>query len=189
MTRLRQDRKRTCMQSDVRGVTFLRLFVRHQQEIYAYILTWVPNLHDADDLFQEGLTVMWNKFDQFEEGTHFVAWAVQIMRYLILDHRRRLARSKAVQLSDEVIESLMDRMPSLQDQMEVRLEVLNRCMDDLDPRAKRMLKMRYERNVPVADMASRLQISVRQIQRSLASINGILLRCMRRRLATGGDPL
>ena len=42
--------------SDPRGVAFLRCFVRHQQEIYAYILTMVPNLHDADDLFQEGLT-------------------------------------------------------------------------------------------------------------------------------------
>jgi RNA polymerase sigma-70 factor (ECF subfamily) len=177
------------MQSDVRGVAFLRLFVRHQQEIYAYILTLVANVHDADDLFQEGLTVMWNKFDQFQEGTNFVAWAVQVMRYLILDYRRRMARSRVIQLSDEVLESFMDRMPGLQDQMAVRLEVLNRCMDQLDPRAKRMVKMRYERNVPVVDMASRLQISARQIQRTLASINGILLRCMRRTLARGGDSL
>jgi RNA polymerase sigma-70 factor (ECF subfamily) len=178
------------MQSDVRGIAFLRLFVRHQQEIYAYILTLVQNVHDADDLFQEGLTVMWHKFPQFQEGTNFVAWAVQVMRYLILDYRRRQARNKVVQLSDEVLESLMDRMPSLQDQMEVRLTTLRHCMDQLDGRAKRMVKMRYERNVPVSDMASRLEISVRQIQRTLSAINGILLRCMRRNLtAAGGDRL
>jgi RNA polymerase sigma-70 factor, ECF subfamily len=177
------------MEFDARGVAFLRLFVRHQQEIYAYILTMVPNLHDADDLFQEGLTVMWHKFDQFEPGTNFPAWAIQIMRYLVLEYRRRCARSRMVQLSDEVLESLMDRTASLQDQMEVRLEALKQCMDHLDDRSKRMVKMRYERNVPVADMASQLKISARQIQRTLASINGILLRCVRRSLALGGDPL
>jgi len=36
---------------------FLKLFVRHQQEIYAYILTLVPNVHDADDVFQDGMVV------------------------------------------------------------------------------------------------------------------------------------
>ncbi len=42
------------MDQDKRTLDFLRLFVRHQQEIYAYILTLVPHVHDADDLFQEG---------------------------------------------------------------------------------------------------------------------------------------
>ena len=177
------------MQSDVRGIAFLRLFVRHQQEIYAYILTLVQNVHDADDLFQEGLTVMWHKFDQFEPGTNFAAWAVQVMRYLILDYRRRCARNRQVQLSDEVLDAMMDRVPSLQDQMAVRLEALKDCIGQLDERARRMVKIRYERNTPVADMASQLKISVRQVQRTLASINGILLRCMRRSLAEGGDPL
>jgi len=175
--------------NDPRGVVFLRYFVRHQQEIYACILTLVPNLHDADDLFQEGLTVMWHKFDQFAPGTNFAAWAVQIMRYLILDYRRRCARSKKVQLSDEVLDTLMDHMPSPQDQMAVRLEALKDCMAQLDERARRMIKVRYERNTSVADMASQLRISVRQVQRTLASINGVLLRCMRRSLAAGGDPL
>jgi hypothetical protein len=46
------------MDQDKRTLEFLRLFVRHQQEIYAYILTLVPNVHDADYLFQNGMSVM-----------------------------------------------------------------------------------------------------------------------------------
>ncbi|UCD53063.1 MAG: FecR domain-containing protein [Phycisphaerales bacterium] len=38
------------MDQDKRTLDFLRLFVRHQPEIYAYILTLVPHVHDADDL-------------------------------------------------------------------------------------------------------------------------------------------
>ncbi len=69
------------MDQDKRTLEFLRLFVQHQQEIYAYILTLVPHIHDADDLFQEGTAVMWKKFDQFESGTNFAAWGVKVMRF------------------------------------------------------------------------------------------------------------
>jgi RNA polymerase sigma-70 factor (ECF subfamily) len=177
------------MKSDPHGVAFLRYFVRHQQEIYAYILTLVPNRHDADDLFQEALTVMWNKFDRFEQGTNFVAWGIQISRFLILEYRRRKASDRRVQLSEEVLDALAQGIPVVQDRMAERLEVLRQCLSHLDDRAKRLVKMRYERNTPLQDMASALELSVRQVQRTLASINGILLRCMRRGLATGGDSL
>jgi RNA polymerase sigma-70 factor, ECF subfamily len=178
-----------CMDRDTHGVTFLKHFVVHQQEIYAYVLTLVPNLHDADDLFQEALAVMWRKFDQFEPGTNFMGWAIRIVQFLVLDYRRHKARNRQIQLSDQVLEVLAEQMPAIQDRMADRLELLKRCMSHLDDRAKRMIKMRYERNTPIRDMAPTLELSIRQVQRTLASINGILLRCMRRGLSMGGDSL
>jgi RNA polymerase sigma-70 factor (ECF subfamily) len=177
------------MDHDTHGVTFLKHFVVHQQEIYAYVLTLVPNLHDADDLFQEALTVMWRKFDQFEPGTNFMGWATRIVQFLVLDYRRHRARSRQIQLSDQVLEVLAEQMPAVQDRMADRLELLKRCMSRLDDRAKRLVKMRYERNTPIREMAPILELSIRQIQRTLASINGILLRCMRRNLSMEGDSL
>ena len=166
---------------DNHGIRFLQLFVEYQQEIYAYILTLVPHRHDADDLFQEALVVMWRKFEQFEIGTNFRAWALQICRYLILDYRRRQARDKQVLLSDEALEALMIAMPD-EDQVAERLAVLRTCMEKLDERGKRLLKLRFERNTPLCDMAKHLSVSIRQVQRRLATINGNLLRCMRRTL-------
>lgn len=174
------------MDQDKRTLEFLRLFVRHQQEIYAYILTLVPNVHDADDLFQEGMVVMWEKFEQFEPGTNFAAWGVQIMRYEILDYRRNMARSKRVLVDDSLFELLMDHMPNIQDELPARIEALRKCQKLLDDRSKRMLKMRYERNVPVEEIASWLKLSRRHIYHILGQINSTLLRCMRRTLAGGG---
>lgn len=59
------------MDQDKRTLNFLRLFVRHEHEIYAYTLALVPHVHDADDLFQDGMIVMWRKFGQFRLGTNF----------------------------------------------------------------------------------------------------------------------
>jgi RNA polymerase sigma-70 factor (ECF subfamily) len=176
------------MGQDKRTLDFLGLFVRHQQEIYAYILTLVPHVNDADDLFQDGMTVMWRKFDQFQPGTSFAAWGIQIMRYQILEYRRNLARSKRVLLEDSLFEALLDYVPTLQDEMAVRIEALRKCQALLDDRARRLLKMRYEHNTAVEEIASYLKVSRRHVYHLLGQINGVLLRCMRRTLAAGSRP-
>ena len=177
------------MDQDKRTLDFLKLFVRHQQEIYAYILTLVPHVHDADDLFQEGMSVMWRKFDQFKPGTNFAAWGVQIMRYQILDYRRNLARSKRVLMPDSLCKTLLNHLPAIQDEMAVRIEALRKCQSLLDDRARRIIKMRYERNTPVEGIASYLKVSRRHVYHLLGQINGVLLRCMRRTLAEGSRSL
>ena len=175
------------MDQDKRTLEFLKLFVRHQQEIFAYILTLVPNMHDADDLFQDGMTVMWRKFDKFQSGTNFAAWGVQIMRYQILDYRRNLARSKQILIDDSLFDVLMDHIPNIQDQVAARIEALRKCQSLLDNKAKRIIKMRYERNISAEQIASFLKVSRRHVYHILGQINNVLLRCMRRTLAERGQ--
>ena len=177
------------MDQDKRTLEFLKLFVRHQQEIYAYILTLVPHLHDADDLFQDGMTVMWKKFGQFQPGTNFAAWGIQIMRFQILDYRRNLARNKQVLVEDSLFEVLIDHLPIIQDEAAARIEALRKCLALLDNRSKRIIKMRYERNISVEKIASYLKLSRRHVYHILGQINSVLLRCMRRTLAGGGHPV
>jgi len=176
------------MSQDKHMLDFLGLFLKHQQEIYAYILTLVPHVNDADDLFQDGMTVMWQKFDQFSPGTNFAAWGIQIMRYRILEYRRNLARNKRVLIEDSLFEALLDYVPAIQDEMAARIEALRKCQTLLDDRAKRILKMRYERNTPVEEIASYLKVSRRHVYHILGQINSVLLRCMRRTLAEGSRP-
>jgi RNA polymerase sigma-70 factor, ECF subfamily len=174
------------MDQDKRTLDFVRLLMRHQQEIYAYVLTLVPHVHDADDLFQNGMTVMWEKFGQFKPGTNFAAWAVQIMHYQILEYRRNAARTRRVIMEDSLFESLMGHLPAIQDEATARIEALRKCQTLLDDRAKRILKMRYERNISIEEMASYLKVSRRHVYHVLGQINHLLLRCMRRTLAEGG---
>jgi RNA polymerase sigma-70 factor (ECF subfamily) len=177
------------MDQDKRTLDFVRLLMRHQQEIYAYVLTLVPHVHDADDLFQNGMTVMWEKFGQFKPGTNFAAWAIRIMHYKILEYRRNAARAKRVLMEDSLFEALMDHIPTLQNEAAARIEALRRCQALLDDRAKRIIKMRYERNISVEEMASCLKLSRRHVYHVLGQINSVLLRCMRRTLAEGSHAL
>jgi RNA polymerase sigma-70 factor, ECF subfamily len=61
-----------------RTADFMPLFTRHGRQLYAYFLTLMGNDPGADDVFQETSTLMWEKFEQFEPGTNFVAWGCRI---------------------------------------------------------------------------------------------------------------
>ena len=88
-----------------------------------------------------------------------------------------------------MFELMIDHMKSTQDELPTRIEALRKCQRLLDDRYKRIIKMRYERNVPVNKIASYLKLSRRHIYHMLGQINSMLLRCVRRSLAEGGDAL
>ena len=168
------------------GEQFISLFVRHQKQIYATILGQIPNTSDADDIFQETMAVCWRKFDQFEPGTHFVRWACTIAKYIILDFRRRRASKGVVLLADDILDALSERCECVQDHVTDRLEALQGCVAKLDDRARRLVRLKYEQDESVENIALEYNLSTRRIYQTLSQINGVLLRCIRRTLTQRG---
>ena len=54
---------------------FVRRFVRCQPDLYAYILTLVPNVADAQDILQETAIAIWAKADEYRLDEPFMPWA------------------------------------------------------------------------------------------------------------------
>jgi len=77
------------MKQSKRTRQFFSLFMRHQNRIFAYILTLVPHGADAEDIMQETASVAWEKFGTFKEGTDFAAWLKKIAFHKVMDHRKR----------------------------------------------------------------------------------------------------
>ena len=92
-------------------------------------------------------------------------------------------------MEDSLFETLIDHMPAIQDEAAVRIEALRKCLVLLDDRAKRIIKMRYERNISVEKIALYLKLSRRHVYHVLGQINSVLLRCMRRKLAERSHPI
>src|SRR4051812_24461539 len=74
----------------------MALMTRHQRQVFSYIYALVPNRYDAEDLLQETSLVICEKFDEFEEGTDFVAWACQIAYWRGGGFGREEARGEGV---------------------------------------------------------------------------------------------
>ena len=77
------------------GEQFTRLLLENRKRIFGFVLSLMPSGSDVDDVFQNACAVMWRKFDQFESGTNFAAWALQIARYEVMDHYAREKRRTA----------------------------------------------------------------------------------------------
>lgn len=165
---------------------FLRQFLQHRNQIFTFIFALVGNRQDTEDIFQEVSTIMWRRFDQFEPGTHFLAWARQIGRNVVMDYRRKRRRQLAVPLDDQVIEKLSQRFELIQDQMDDRAQSLMICVNKLSQENHRLVQMIYEQDLSVKLIADQFQVSVQRIYQRLGAIHGILLRCVRRSLLARG---
>ena len=61
-------------------IDFERLVMEHKSTIYSVCYMFTETKIEADDLFQETSSVLWQKFDQFQPGTDFYAWACRTAR-------------------------------------------------------------------------------------------------------------
>src|SRR5215208_5374347 len=135
------------MQSDPHDETenrkrLMALMTRHQRQIFSYIYVLVPNRNDAEDLLQETSLVICEKFNEFKEGTDFVAWACQIAYWRIRYSRQKFARSKVL-FDQDVVDVLAQTASEMVDELDERHEALSGCLQRLHPRDKSLLMARY----------------------------------------------
>ena len=158
---------------------------RHQRQIFSYIYTLVPNRHDAEDLLQETSVVICEKFQEFEQGTDFVAWACQIAYWRIRYSRQKFARSKVV-FDDRVVEAVAQTAASLADELDDRHEALSKCLRRLPTRDRDLVLTRYEPGSGVEEAAHRSGRSLEAAYKALARLRKLLLDCVTHQLASGG---
>jgi RNA polymerase sigma-70 factor, ECF subfamily len=170
-----------------RGEDFVRLFSRHEARMHAYILTMAPNLADAADILQETSSVMWRKFDQFQPGTNFFAWACQIARLEVQSYRKRL-RHSAVALSDEFIAAVAAKAEQMNELLESRHAHLLDCMNNLRDSDRDLLQQRYFEGSTIETVASHTRRSVEAAYKALQRIRRQLFECIERASARGGSP-
>ena len=96
---------------------FVEHFSEARRTVYAFIFVLVGNAADADDIFQEVCVVLWRRYDQFRPGTNFLAWAKQIARNLVMDHRKRRFRRRVTGLDEKTGDMLAARFERIQDQV------------------------------------------------------------------------
>ena len=54
---------------------FLRLLLRHQSDVKAFIGSLIQDRHLRDDVFQEVALVLWQEFARYDRSRSFGAWA------------------------------------------------------------------------------------------------------------------
>jgi RNA polymerase sigma-70 factor, ECF subfamily len=175
------------MNEQERHSLFTELITHHQSELYGYIYAVVRNWQDADDLFQSVCLVLWSKFESFQPGTSFFAWARQIAKIKISDFFRHNKSPRYV------TEKLMDILTEVaaephDDVGEAYLAALRRCREKLSATDNELLQLRYVDELGTVEIADRLQRLRPSVSRSLNRIRHSLLQCIAVELARQAYP-
>jgi RNA polymerase sigma-70 factor (ECF subfamily) len=160
----------------------MALMTRHQRQIFSYIYVLVPNRPDAEDLLQETSLVICEKFNDFREGTDFVAWACQIAYWRVRYSRQKFARSKVI-FDQEIVDVLAQTAGEMADELDQRHEALSQCLQRLHPRDRELLIRRYEPGGTVEEAAKRSGRTLQTAYKALARLRKLLLDCVTTRIA------
>lgn len=160
---------------------FVEHLTNQQRNLYAYILTLLPRVQDADDVLQETNRVLWTKRADFREGTSFRAWACRVAHYQVLAHRKRQRRDQR-RLSTDLIEQLAEEIAPPQPSSDRLLATLVQCMGKLNDASRHLVEMRYGQSLLAPDIADRTGRSPTAIRQSLFVIRKDLMRCIQNTL-------
>jgi RNA polymerase sigma-70 factor (ECF subfamily) len=163
---------------------FIRLFTSHEPRLRAYVLTLVSRWSDAEEVMQQCNLVLWQKFDQFRPGTNFFAWACQIARLEVLDHRKRRGRERVL-FGDEFVDAVARESAAMAGELSDRQAALQHCLEKVPPHHRDLLHRRYGEGGSVEAVAAAVGRSVEAVYKALARIRQALHDCITRRLALG----
>ena len=156
---------------------FLKLLTKSQNAIFSYILTLVPNKLNAEDVYQDTVSTLWEKFDSYQAGTNFEVWACVIAKYKTLHYIRKNMNSKIL-FTGDAIELLDSTLGEFIDHFDERTDALKRCLKKQTPHNRRVLKMRYENGWPVKKIAAVFEQSVQGVYKQLNRIHITLMTCI-----------
>lgn len=159
---------------------FIKLYLANERRLYGFVRALVPNWSDVDDVIQETAAVLWSKFDQFDKTSNFSAWALKIAHYQILNYYKNQKRDK-LYFSEEMLNLLAEK--NLQNpNMDERLPLLRKCLQQLKDYELSLIQMRYEPGSSTRRVAEQTGKEIHVLYRMLNKIHAKLLLCIRRNL-------
>lgn len=163
-------------------VQLAKLWASAMPAIEAFVGSAVRDPNDRDDVIQATSEYLARNFAQFEEGTSFTGWAVQVARFRVMELFRDRSRDRLM-LTGDALEAIAKVAPQMTQEQSDRQEALDQCMQHLGENQRRLLELRYTQSLKPATIADRMGKSSNTISAALLRIRKALRTCIESRLA------
>jgi RNA polymerase sigma-70 factor, ECF subfamily len=164
---------------------FAALYSKCHLDLLRYVLTLLPNRHQAEDVVQETARLLWQKFDQYDPGRPFGPWArrfayLEVLKFL----KKQSVRGKY--FSEQLVEQLAEERLAQEEQLSAQREALAGCVQKLDGPSRELLMLRYDREITIQRLAERQGKSANALYITIHRIRRTLLECVNRALKMEG---
>ena len=162
-----------------RTTQFLELLNAHDRALSLYVYGLVPRDSEAEDILQQTKMLLWKHFDDFQLGTHFLAWARKTAFHQVLTHRRKKKR-EPVPLEEEVLEAVSEAVSQLAEEGSARHEAVRACLARLPAEHRQLVQLRYFQEMEIADIAKQIQRTEAAVYRALSRVRMALMACVQK---------
>ncbi|MFN3189411.1 MAG: sigma-70 family RNA polymerase sigma factor [Aureliella sp.] len=161
---------------------FTHHWLKVEPSVSAYVFASISGFHDAEDVIQRIAQELARRFDEYESSRPFVGWALWIAKSRVIDFYRAQDRGRVV-FSDELLGQLADTIAKQSDGRSHRREALEACLEELPPKSRRLLDLRYVGELSAAEMAQETGSTSGSVRVLLSRVRTVLASCIKRRLA------
>jgi RNA polymerase sigma-70 factor, ECF subfamily len=161
------------------------LLTQHQEALFRYIYSLVPNEADARDILQETSVALFRKWGQFDTTRPFLPWAYRFAYLQVQKHREKSTRAPLL-FSEDVMDLLVTERGRLENHLDERLRLLDDCLQKLSAQEKDIVTSRYAQRESAETMMQRFDMSRRTLFRNLELLRQRLHECVTHQLHKEG---
>jgi RNA polymerase sigma-70 factor, ECF subfamily len=169
---------------DQRHSMFVELLSVSRRPLLGYLMALLGRRHDAEDVLQRASITMWRRFETFEVGSDFLAWASTVAFYEAKNFLRVAGRSR-MQFSDELLQTLATERLSDIATTPTRLASLHECLQKLEEPQRQLVQSVYFDDADIATLAASLGRAPQTIYNKLNLIRRRLADCVTQRMLEG----
>ncbi|GAB3339149.1 RNA polymerase sigma factor [Larkinella ripae] len=159
---------------------FGQLYKRYSNKVYRRCLTITKDPVDAEDFMHDIFMRVLSNLHNFKEKSTFSTWLYTVSTNYCMDRMKAgRRRSDCVQLDSEMIKTL----PESNDYagLEERYQMVDLILEKIDPSESMYLRMKYEENMNIREMAVMLQVKDSAVKMRLKrvrdKVKDILIIC------------
>ena len=164
---------------------FLKEFASHHDRLFAYLFSLLPHRPDAEDVFQRTSLILWQKFDQWDPASDFLAWACGVAFYEVRNFIRVASRDR-LRFDDGLLDTLATERATSLRRRDERLAALQECLKKLDRAERELLQKAYGDEESIRELARRDGQAAQTLYNRLNLIRKRLLQCSDLRLGIQG---
>ena len=140
-----------------------RLFGRHKERVFRFLLRRVDNEANAEDLLSEVFIEIWRNAGRFEARSEVSTWLLAIARNKAVSTLRRRAPDEADEQELECIEDPADG-PEAALQNSERSKLLRDCLGKLSPAHREIIDLIYYHGRTIDDAARIIGIPLNTVK-------------------------
>lgn len=172
----RADADQTPMNNEHRD-EFMRQLVRHERLLHSFIFSMVLDWRIAEEILQETYLRLLECISEWDPGKDLYPWACRFAHFQVLSYRSRVRRDK-IQFTDSFVDCVAQMHEHRTDQLKLRMEALEHCVERLPDQHQQLLKVAYHSDRSIDEAARSLGRTAVATYQSLTRIRRSLKQCV-----------